>query len=266
MEEELEFELFKRDKGNLRLTAGGVIMAQEFQKANRIIRDAIMRVGLVSEGLEGEISIGYAYGMNTDLFVYPPTMEFAKEYPLIKVTMESAPLSGLRKKLSSGELDIIFTFHFELPALPNTLHMKCHAVQAIVAMSSSHPLANKENLTFHDFSGQTFLILGQEESLFAHSDMKDILDKLEANDIKVRTMNGVESMLFGVRSGVGVAFLDLSLDIVHDNRYSYFLVPENHSSSVMHLVSVWKKDNLNPIVPIYLETLKENLDIDEIIG
>ena len=74
LEKELGFELFRRDKGHLRLTVGGAIMAQEFNKVNIIIHDAISRVGRVSEGLEGAISIGYVYGMNTDLFVYPPTV------------------------------------------------------------------------------------------------------------------------------------------------------------------------------------------------
>ena len=52
LEEELGFELFKRDKGNLRLTIGGAIMAQELSRASQVITDAAARVGLMSEGLE----------------------------------------------------------------------------------------------------------------------------------------------------------------------------------------------------------------------
>ena len=261
LEEELGFELFKRDKGNLRLTVGGIIMAQEFAKTNKIIHDAITKVGLVSEGLEGEISIGFVRGMNNDSFVYPPTVEFMEKYPSINVMIESTSFSRLRKNLESGEYDIIFTFDFDLPSIQNALHIRCYTVPTIIAMSSSHPLAQKENLEAQDFSGETFLLPRALDSNYGRSETLDILKELGIKNIKLRSMNGTESVLFGVRSGIGVALLDSSMDLIFDNRYSYFKLPEGRHFSTLDIVAVWKKDNLNPTVPVYLEKLKENLGL-----
>ena len=263
LEEELGFDLFRRDKGNLRLTVGGAIMAQEFLKASELITNAISRVGLVSEGLEGEISIGYLGGTNTDFFVFPPTFSFIKEYPQINVTMESSTLSRLREKLSSGELDIIFTFDFELPSIQNALHMPCYIVSAIIAMSSSHPLAEKEDLTMQDFSGQTFLLPRPAESESGRRDVIDVMKLFNVTDIKLRSMSNIESMLFGVRSGIGVALVDSSLDLIYDNRYRYIALPEENVHGWIRILAVWKTDNLNPVIPVYLEILKENLNVDE---
>ena len=262
LEEELGFELFKRDKGNLRLTVGGIIMAQEFAKTNKIIRDAITKVGLVSEGLEGEISIGFVRGTNNDSFVYPPTVEFMEEYPAINVMIESTSFSKLRKNLESGEYDIIFTFDFELSAIPNASHMRCYTVPTIIAMSSSHPLAGKENLTPQDFSGETFLFPRALDSSGGRSEALSVLSEIGVKDIKPRSMSGIESLMFGVRSGIGVALLDASLDLIFDNRYSYFQLPAGHHFSTLDIMAVWKKDNLNPTVPVYLEKLRENLGLD----
>jgi len=259
LEEELGFALFKRDKGSLRLTVGGAIMAQELAKSNQIIRNAIARVGLVSDGLEGELAVGYVSGMDTDLYVYPPTLEFMGEYPAIKVTMESMSISGLRNNLESREFDIIFTFNFELPSIQNALSMKCYDVSPIIAMSSSHPLARKENLAIQDFSGQTFLLPSSSDSNSGRSEALDTLEALGVKDVKLRSMNGNESLMFGVRSGIGVALLDTSLDLIHDNRYVCIPLPEGYEFSTLEIVAVWKKDNLNPIMPIYLDLLKGNL-------
>jgi len=262
LEDELGFELFERDKGNLRLTVGGAIMAQEFTKSNQVICDAISRVELVSDGLAGEISIGYVSGMNTDLYVYPPTIAFMGKYPAIKVIIESTSFSGLRKSLESGGFDIIFTFDFELRTIQNVFSTKCYEAKPIIAMSSSHPLAGKEDLAPHDFSGQTFLVPRPVESNMGRSDVLDILKELNITDVKLRGMNGIESMMFGLRSEVGVAVLDTSMDLVFDNRYWYIELPAGYDFSSLIIYAVWRKDNLNPIIPLYLEVLKETQGSD----
>jgi len=264
LEEELGFALFTRDKGSLRLTAGGAIMARELVEASRIIRNAIAQVGLVSDDLEGELSIGYVSGMNTDLYVYPPTIEFMGEYPAIKVTMESMSVSGLRNNLDSGKFDIIYTFDFELPSIQNALYIKCYIAEPIIAISSSHPLAMKENLTIQDFSGQTFLLPSPTDSNTGRTDTLDLLKTLGVTDFKLRSMNGNESMMFGVRSGVGAAVLDTSMDLIHDNRYRYIPLPKGEEFSTLEIMAVWKKDNLNPIMPIYLEKLKKTIAADSL--
>jgi DNA-binding transcriptional LysR family regulator len=260
LEDELGFSLFTRDKGNLRLTAGGAIMAQELSRSNQIIRDAIARVELVSDGLEGEISIGFVNGMNTDLYVYPPTARFTEEYPAIKVTVESMSFSGLRSKLATGELDVVFTFDFENPAINNALFMKCYTVSTIIAMSGSHPLASKEDLVPKDFSGQTFLLPRSLESQRGHNDVQEALKQFGVEQVKLKNMNGIESMLFGVRSGIGVALVDTSMELIIDKRYKYMKLPEGTEHSTLDIYAIWKIENLNPIMPLYVETLRGYLE------
>jgi len=260
LEEELGFELFKRDKGNLCLTSGGAVLAQELPKASDIINNAMVKVKRISEGLEGEISIGCVGGMNTDAFVYPHTIKFTKRYPSINVMMETGSFSSLRKSLNTNEFDIIFTLDFELRTMQDVLPLKCYVTTGIIAMAASHPLAAKEDLSTQDFSGQTFLIPRQSDSEVARTKIINTLADLNIKDVKLQDMNGNESILFGVRSGSGVALLDTSMEIIFDNRYKCFHLPAENSISV---VAVQKKNNYNPIVPIYLDMLKESLEMNK---
>ena len=260
LEAELGFELFKRDKGNLHLTPGGAIMAQEFAKVNKIIHDAIAQVGRVSEGLEGKLAIGYLYGTNTDMFIHPPTAAFIKLFPKAETSLEAASFAGLRKKLDSGEFDIVFTLSFELPAYQDVLYRRCYTVAPVIAMSSGHPLAGKEDLEIQDFSGETFLVPSRAESDLARMDLIKVLKRLGVNDTSLRNMNNSESVLFGVRSGMGVALLGTSMECIFDSRYSYLALPTDMDDNF--IATVWKKDNLNPIIPIYVEIMREILEIE----
>jgi len=266
LEDELGFELFIRDKGILHLTVGGAIMALEFATSTQIIRDAIARVELVSNGLDGEISIGYYTGMNTDFYGYPPSMSFMSEYPLINLTMTSMSFSGLRDNLESGELDIIYTHSFELPAIPNSLHIKCHPVSAVIAMSSTHPLAGKKDLSEQDFSGQTFLLPSPEESENCNTMVRELLKQLGIMDVTFINMNNIESMLIGVRSGAGLSMVDSSIDLIYDKRYRCYKLPPEMEFNAVDMVAVWKKENVNPIIPIYLEMLKAHPGIGKPIA
>jgi len=260
LEEELGFELFARNKGNLRLTVAGVLVVQEFSKAIKIIHDTKSKLELMSEGLEGDISIGYVRKMNTDLFVYPPTIDFTKQYPSIKVKMESMSFSGLRKGLETEEFDIIFTFDFELRTMQDVSHIKCCEVTGIIAMSASHPLAKKEDLIPSDFSGQTFLLPRPVESEIGRSDIVNLLKQLGIRDVTLQGMDGNESIMFGVRTGSGVALLDESMEIIFDSRYKFLKLPKEFS---INIVAVWKADNHNPIVPLYIDLLQESSGSDE---
>jgi len=262
LEDELGFDLFIREKSGLHLSHGGAIMAQEFSRSNAVIRDAIKRVELVSNGLEGEISIGYVTRLNTDIYIYPPTIAFMQKYPAIKMTIESLSLSRLRNSLETGVFDVIYTFDFELPLIHNALYFKCYTANLIIAMAATHPLASKKDLEAKDFSGETFCVPTPLESNMGRSEIVHMLKSMGIKDAELRGTQGIESMMFSVRSGIGVALLDSSMDLVYDNRYSYYHIPSEYPFSAKNLLAVWKRDNLNPILPIYLEYIKNNLDLD----
>ena len=257
LEEELGFELFTRYKGKLRLTAGGAIMVQVFSKTNQMLEDAIKQVGRINEGLEGELSIGYLTGTNTDNFIHPSTTAFLGKFPTVKVSMESSSFAGMRRKLDSGEFDIVYTTSFELPEYSNISFLECYKSVPIIVMSSSHPLAKIENPAIKDISGETFLLPSPSETNLGRLSILNLLKEHGVTNLKFRDENNLESLLFNVRSGIGVALLDTCMDCIYDNRYSSIPIPLGSGANPMSVVAVWKEDNSNPMIPIYLEFLKE---------
>jgi DNA-binding transcriptional LysR family regulator len=255
LEEELGIPLFVRDKGTVRLTVGGAIMFQEFRKIKKDLNAAVGSVTQVSKGLEGKISIGYLSGLNTDIFIYPPLSEFSKLYPLIDLKIESATFSVLREKLANGSYDIIYTYSFELAAFENIFYEKVYEVTPMFVISKSHPLAMKNRCVFSDLGEQTFLLPSPEESPGRAAEMLSICGSLGIKNIFIKSMDTIESMLFGIRYNMGVGFLSSAMDCIFDSRYNCIQIPKNTQD--VYIAAVWNANNINSVIPLYMTTFCE---------
>ena len=74
--------------------------------------------------------------------------------------------------------------------------------------------------------------------------------------INIRTADTLETKQFLVRSGVGVGITGTCMDYAYDSRYTLFPLPEE----TMELHAVWRKDNLNPAIPLFLNVLSETAE------
>lgn len=264
LEEELGFPLFVRDK--VRLSPGGAVMVQTFKDFETVLSEAKARAFRVGQGLEGKISIGYLSHLNTDMFVYPPAFEFSRRYPGIDMTLEAATFSELRRKLNSGEYDMIYTYSFELPELENVIYEKTYSVTPMIVMSVSHPLAVKSDIRASDFSGQIFLLPTPDESRGRRNELVSICKKVGIRDISIRNMDNLESMMFGIRSGWGVALLSSGTQYAYDSRCITSVLPDGYADEPLYIAAVRKKDNINPVLPMYMDICSGSTGIDVFIS
>ena len=68
-------------------------------------------------------------------------------------------------------------------------------------------------------------------------------------------------MLLQVRTGRGVGFLDTSVrSILNTDFYRFFEVPKEIAP--LSVAYVWKRENYNPALALYISTLTDNEFID----
>lgn len=264
LEEELGFELFYRDGKQLRLTSGGAVMLAEFNQQQAALQSAIQRVEQIQSGFEGRLNIAYLTGLDTDYFVYPPTMEFSRRHPKVVVNMDSGSFGTLRSRLESGEYDVIFTYDFELPSISDSLSQHVYRCGCALITSSRHPLASRTKLGPSDFYDQTLILPAAFDSRDRMADMQRLLlrgfgcTEEDFSRINIRMVDTLETKQFLVRSGVGVGITGTCMDYAYDSRYALFPLP----GETMEIHAVWRKENLNPAIPLYLQVLSEAPEID----
>lgn len=268
LEDELGFELFYREGKQLRLTSGGLVMLAEFSQQQSALQSAIQRVEQIQSGFEGSLSIGFLTSFDTDIYVYPPSMAFSARYPNITIKMDSASFAPLRQRLYDGEYDIIFTYSFDLPFMRDVLSQPVYQTGCSLVSSAHHPLAKADSITASNLRGQTLILPfsshleGWEASISAMLERGFGLTAEDYNRFDVRIVDTLETKQFLVRAGVGIGITGNCASYAYDSRYALFPIP----GETLQIHAVWRKENLNPAIPLYLQVLSEAPEIDVFRG
>lgn len=264
LEAELGFPLFYRSGKQLRLTSGGLVMLSEFAKQEAALREATSRVNRIQQGLEGHLGIGYLTGLDTDMYVFPPSMAFTDRYPNVTVDLDSCSFRFLRQRLYSGEYDLIFTYHFELAALQDVLSQLVYTTGNSLIVSSRHPLADKDAIRPADLHGQTLIVPAASDSEGRAGDLLGLLERsfgctgADYAHITLQPVGSLETKMFLVRTGRAIGITGNCMSYTHDDRYTLFPLP----GETIGIYAVWRRDNLNPAIPLYLDMLSDVSEID----
>ncbi len=264
LEEELGFPLFYREGRHLRLTPGGLVMLSEFSQQEAAIKNAIRQVEQIQGGLVGRLNIGFLASFDTDYYVYPPSLTFTARYPGVTISMDGASFAPLRQRLYDGEYDIIFTYDFELPYLQDMLSQKVYRAGCSLVASSHHPLARTDRLTAADLRGQTLILPNSQHMESWSVNIFEMLTRgfgitsEDFNGMDIRIVDNLDTKQFLIRAGAGIGITGSCADYAYDSRYALFPVP----GETLEIHAVWRKDNLNPVIPLYLQVLKETPEID----
>lgn len=264
LEDELGFALFYRDGKHLRLTSGGLVMLAEFSNQQKSLKDAVQRVGRIRSGMDGSLSVGFLSSFDTDVYVYPPSMAFSERYPRISITMDGASFAPLRQRLYDGEYDVIFTYSFDLPFMRDVLSQPVYKTGCSLVSSSGHPLARLESITPADLRGQTLILPfsghmdGWQASIAATLSRGFGLTAEDYATFRIRVVDTLETKQFLVRSGAGLGITGNCASYAYDSRYALCPIP----GETLQIHAVWRKDNLNPVIPLFLQVLADAPEID----
>ena len=262
LEEELGLPLFVRDGKLLRLTPEGELLRTELARVRRMTEAALYRARQLHSGLSGRLFIGCLSTIQTDTFVVPPTVAFARANPNVEIGMELGSFSVLRSRLESGECDVVFPLSFDLAAYEGVSHMACYRLRPLLVMSREHPLASRDDCTVADFAGETFLLPDTSECFGRGNVLRDILAALGIPDARIGYVRNSESVLLGIRANRGVGLVTSCHCCVSDPKYRVLPLPENPELPTPSVSAVWKKDNGNPVIPSFLQMLERSSCID----
>ena len=261
LEEEWGFPLFIRLPHLVRLTPEGAVMLRVCKDIVNKLESGLEEVRELQQGKTGRLNIGCLEAMDITLFVEPTASYFSRRYPDVDISLERRSFAELRNKLHSGELDIIFTLDFEINAMENVVYNIYYPVQALFLMSSNHPLAGKKDLKPADLADQTLVLPEEPDSPGREEEIKGLCRKNGFEFKNIIYVKNQASVMLYARSGKGVAIADTSVENVFDkNLYSF--LPLSHETAPLSVVYAWEKNNLNPAVALFGNTLMERGPVD----
>lgn len=249
MEDELDIELFIREKKSIRLTPAGAVFAEGLNKLAREYQALVDRTTAVHKGFAGNLNIGMVDGQ----LVCPPYSEalkrFHDEYPDVRANLSRHTLAGLRNAIMNGEIDVAFQALFNLHNEDDLDYIPVGLAQTMLVIPKSHPLADKDGLSLTDFKEDTFLTLPETESPYI-ARFSDRVAKHDFFTPKTLLAPDIGTLALWLEAGYGIFPLNSNHALRNNPNVVFKEIPE--LEELVEIV-MWKKDNSNPMIRLFVE-------------
>ena len=252
MEQEVGFELFRRNGKNIQLTRAGEYLYSQLHDLPEMTERAIAHAESISRREECSISIGVLEGQDVNAFLSDRINNLREQEPNLLVELERNSFRNLRQGLDRGTYDVLFTLEFELEGRDDWDSVILFQQPGAIVLSRSHPLANRDNLTIEDFRNEPFVAISRENSPGGYDLLLKQCAECGFTPNIVRETATTESLFLCVEMGMGIAILDRNTRLERNNTLRIIDIPNSRAAG---LVAVWRKDNRNPMVPALIQAL-----------
>ena len=244
MEQELGFPLFIRDKREVQLTATGEILYEAFSKMLKIYDEAYQEA-LQSLADQCELfRIGLLRGISLNSL--PETLSnFFDSLPEEVMRIESLYFSELRRRLLDDSIDIAITFSLNIENDPEIKSKYLCEAPNFLAISQSHPLAQRSVLSVKDFENETFYLVSDKELPSARSYLYSVCANKGFSPRIIIDVPNSDTMRLMLESGKGAVLLDKLCHpwIFHSKNFRCLELNCGHQ-----VVVAWKKSNTNSLI------------------
>ena len=235
MEDELGIELFVREKKSVRLTPAGLVLAEGMKRLAEDYRALVDKANAMHMGFSGNVNLGITEGQQVCPPVSTVLISIHDKYPDMRVNLTKHTMSGLRKALLNGELDMAFTAPFDFHADEELETEIVGKASTYLVIPKIHPLAGKENLTMADFKDSTFLTLSEDES--------PAIARYKINAAKTIEAPNIGTLALWLEAGYGIFPLNGNHQLRNNPNLEFVPMPEFGETNE---IIVWKRENKNP--------------------
>jgi len=254
LEESLGVRLLIRDNRSVRLTPAGEILYREGGRLLQLTEDVESAVKNAGLGRTGKLTVA---GTEPHCrAVEQGCRDFCRLYPEVLLGLYGRSAGELRVQVESGAADVGLLPAFSLPEDMTDFACLDAAEDAFcLVVPKGHPLAARSRAALEDLAGETLVVLEDEASLSPA--LRQALETA-APGLRRCAVPTEDSLFLQVRSGNGVAIVPGMA--AERRREGCAAAALDAPEADCRLVLLWRKDNLNPSLPLFLETVKKVLE------
>ena len=255
LEEKVGAKLLDRNSRPVALTPAGKVFLKEARDILLRMDTALSRTLEASNGLQGELRIGYTKGYeHSDLTKY--LQNFHREYPNVLISCYRCDTDVLAAGLMNGEYDVIFTWDSTNLRQESALQLQvAEHVPLCVAVYASHPLARRKQLTRKDLKQETILFMSPSGTGDSFGDafyMKLYQQAGYQPNILLRS-NDMESILMMVAAEEGVSIVPAYTHSWNIGTENIVFVPLTGEGETEEILIVWRMHDDNPALQHFIQ-------------
>ena len=275
LEQELGCPLFERLNKSIALTANGKLFYDFFDDYRRELYDLKLRAKLSMENKKKIVRLGVLNNWNISRIILRVLEQFSREYPDVKVEINSYEPRSSQEALQAGKEDIILTIEPKILNIQGIQYETVAHLRRVLLYSSStfdkrsgktersvaqagepsdrQKEPKKRPLTPADFREEEFLTVSSEEYDYV-ADLIRSVCKPYGFTPKVQPVHSTDAMIMGVQCGLGVAVTDIWSRALDNIGFQYLLLDSEHPLSM-----VWKNEKQDETILRFTDLLRASI-------
>lgn len=252
LEDELKVKLFYRTKRQVLLTDSGKVFLKD---ATQILEASEKAKQNITRTIKGEAgSLAIAFVVSATYSVLPDILkEYHQRFPGIELSLhEMKPyeqILGIKEK----RIDVGF---LRTPINDNSIETMLLAKEPfVVAMSSNHAKAKLKNIQLNDLKDENFIMFPPRHGPGLYHLTMDLFKKGNIIPKVKYEVDHIQAILALVSSGLGIAFIPLSMSTLMKKRVTYKELYPN--KALVELSTAYLSENKSSALINFLHVAKE---------
>lgn len=252
MEDELGFDLFARDKRNVKLTPAGEFLRDHYAKLLAEYESVTRRASLIASGEVGAIRIGHPASIT---FSVLPDLLLAlhQQHPHIVAQMIEVDAADVDPYLQSHRIDI--AFNRETAKAKDLVSRHLMTENFALVVPAHHRFANKRELSLqalYKLKDEEFVLPALDGKSEHASQLRAVFQGAGFDPIiHVESDFGV-TLLGLVAKGLGISIMPISYAHHLTHAVHFIKIPPTSS-----LLALWRENDANPALQIFLQVIAE---------
>ncbi len=237
LEAELGFQLFRRTKRTVQLTAAGQVFFEESQKILQQVDRAIQLGRQTSRGELGQLTIGFVSSAAHN--VVPAILQaFRTRCPAVKLELHELTTNEQLQGLRFGQIDIGFV---RPPVEEEGINSEIvFREPLIVALPETHPAADRAKVELRELSTEPFILFPRSQAPGLYDAIVSLCQQAGFSPIAAQEAIQMQTIVSLVAAEMGVAIVPASMQNFQRSGVVYKSLPE--STCIVAIALIWRSD------------------------
>ena len=247
LENELGVNLMDRDTHSFALTDCGREAYGTFYKMLTDFEDLEKKMYLYTNGMDGTLKIGMLY-YAIDKYIIPVTSRLSSDYPRLHLDFFSGQPHQVAQALRNRTVDVGLLHSFRDDA--EFAFHKIIDIRMVALHAKSHPFARRDKVSLNDLYNETIVLFTEDD--YSNETTLNALKKCGFTPQNITYTNNIDAipLMLDQSGAVHITAEDLSHTFANLQA-----TPIDAENLKVQVGFVYRKDNNNPAVPLFLRVL-----------
>ncbi len=180
--------------------------------------------------------------------------ELKSAYPAAEIEADVVSQRQALQLLEEGIADVIVALEFGMPLLRRIETKWLYTVGISLVLPENHWFLEEKQKDFTVLQHEPFLVFSPKETPESTRQAKEILASWGIPSDRCREVRSLETALLLITAGQGLAILPDDAIRYTPGNVCFYPIPGKREA--VRMMAAWKRDNVNPLVPVFVNLMK----------